>query len=307
MKKLKPNKYLLILFALLWATIPNLSAQDDEAEEPEAPEQVVKLRYFNQDNRLHYLLLESQLKTGKRVEARRNVNLRVYLDSISDQQLMGRFNTGNTGRAKAPLPPSLADAWNASPAHEFIAIEESAKPDGEETTYTLSVQKAKLTMDTSSEDETRTITVHAVKYENGEWVPIPELELKVGINRLIGVLNAGEDDTYSTDEEGMATVEFNKDSLPGNEQGILTLVARVDDNEEFGNLRVSKTVPWGIPGASKESTLLHRSLWAPSNRAPVWLMMLAYSIIAGVWGVLLYLVFQLVKVIRLGKNLKESK
>ncbi|MER3499590.1 MAG: hypothetical protein C4308_13655 [Chitinophagaceae bacterium] len=44
---------------------------------------------------------------------------------------------------------------------------------------------------------------------------------------------------------GIATGEFKRDGLPGDAKGMITLVARVEDNEELGNLITEMPVPWG--------------------------------------------------------------
>jgi hypothetical protein len=58
----------------------------------------------------------------------------------------------------------------------------------------------------------------------------------------------------------MASAEFKRDSIPGDEKGIITLVARAEDNETYGNLAVEKSVPWGKPIIA-ETNFWRRTLW----------------------------------------------
>ena len=301
MKKRKLNKLIIACLGLLLFALP-VRAQEEEPEEPEATEQVIRLRYFSQANSLQWLQVESQFKTGKKYETRPNATVRVYLDSLSDETLLAKTNTGSSGKTRVTLPPQLKERWDASGTHEFIVMEDPASEDGEESEYSLEVQKGKIVIDTTSDEETRNITVTVTKLENGEWVPAPEVEMKIGVERLGGILTAGEDETYTTDSSGIITVEFIHKELPGDEKGLISLVARVDDNEMLGNMLVKTSAPWGVATTADDSFFEQRSLWARSSKAPYWLMFLAYGIIAGVWGTLLYLVFQLVKVIRMGKT-----
>ena len=62
-------------------------------------------------------------------------------------------------------------------------------------------------------------------FEDNEWKPASDVEMKVGVTRSASILSAGDDDTYTTDSTGMATAEFKKDSLPGDNQGNITLIA----------------------------------------------------------------------------------
>ena len=139
-----------------------------------------------------------------------------------------------------------------------------------------------------------------MKLDNSDWVPANEVEMKVGIQRLGGVLPGGEEETYTTDSTGMVTVLLNKDSLPGDAKGNIQLVALVEDNDAIGNLSVVKTVPWGVIVTPNTDFFNKRSLWATRFKTPYWLLVLAYGIIISVWATIIYLVFQIVRIKRLG-------
>lgn len=289
---------MVILFSVAYSS---LLAQE-QAEQPEAPEPIVKLGYFNKNNSLQYLMLQSQLKTGKKYDPRANISYRVYLDSASEENLIAKVKSDINGKAKIIIPPTLKSQWDASALHNFIVVEEPVAKDGEETISEFPVTKAKISIDTVYEDGIRSIAVSVMKYENDAWVPANEVEMIVGVQRLGGVLSAGEENTYTTDSSGVVTVEFNKKNLPGNDKGEIQLVARVDDNEFFGNLLVEKTVGWGVPGVHDDSFFTKRSLWSRGNRPPYWLMFMATGIIIAVWGTLIYLVIQLFKIKKLGTS-----
>ena len=173
--------------------------------------------------------------------------------------------TDKNGKAKSFLPPSLKAAWEASPLHKFIAV---ATGKEEETTAELEIIKSKIKIDTAIEEGTRRITVQVMKYENSEWVPANEVEMKVGIQRLGGILSAGDEETYTTDSSGTVNVELTKDSLPGDEKGNMVLVAKVEDNDQYGNLLVQKTVPWGVALKTDKSFFDQRTLWTTRFRTP---------------------------------------
>ena len=140
-----------------------------------------------------------------------------------------------------------------------------------------------------------------MKYKNNQWVPAKDVEMKIGIERLGGILSAGDEQTYTTDSTGTATSEFKKDSLPGDQQGNFMLIAKVEDNDELGNLIVEKKVPWGVAMKPDNNFFAQRTLWSTRFRTPIWLLFMAYSIVIGVWGTIIYLVVQLVKISKLGK------
>jgi len=93
--------------------------------------------------------------------------------------------------------------------------------------------------------------------------------------------------------------------MPGDEKGNLVLVARVEDNDVYGNLVVEKPVSWGVK-AKVEQNFWHRSLWSTGGRAPIWLLTIAFAIIIGVWGTLIYLLRQLLKMRKIGKAYQQK-
>jgi len=210
---MKKNKFSFLLLPLVFALLTNpLAAQEDSV----VAKELVKLKYFNDNNGVQFLILENSLKTGKKIEPLNNKVFQLYLDSNKTENFIATVTTDKTGKAKSFLPPSLKAAWEASPLHKFIAV---ATGKEEETAAELEILKSKIKIDTAIEEGTRRITVQVMKYENSEWVPANEVEMKVGIQRMGGILSAGDEETYTTDSSGTVNVELTKDSLPGDEKG----------------------------------------------------------------------------------------
>jgi hypothetical protein len=296
MKKLEKNKLSLLFLTFLVTLFAHIvAAQEDSV----VAKEVVKLKYFNDNNSVQFLILENSLKTGKKVEPLKNKVFQIYLDSNKTETLIGAITTDEKGKAKAFLPPSLKGVWETSPLHKFIAY---AAGKEEEPAAELEITKAKIKIDTASEGGARSIAVQVMKYANGDWLPANEVEMKIGIQRLGGILSAGDDEIYTTDSSGMATVELNKDSLPGDPNANIVLVAKVEDNDLYGNLLVEKAVPWGVAAKTGSNFFDRRALWATAFRTPLWLLLLANAIIIGVWGTIFYLIWQIVKLKNIGER-----
>ena len=290
---MKRNNIVFLLLPLL-LTLANAQVRAQEDSVPSR--EIVKLKYFNDNNEIQYLILENQLKKGKELTALKGKVFDVYLDSNASSNLVATLTTNEKGQAKTFIPASLQGVWEASPQHNFLVF---AKGE-EETAVELEITKARIQIDTSSEEGAKSITVQVMKLDNSDWVPANEVEMKVGIQRLGGVLPGGEEETYTTDSTGMVTVLLNKDSLPGDAKGNIQLVALVEDNDAIGNLSVVKTVPWGVIVTPNTDFFNKRSLWATRFKTPYWLLVLAYGIIISVWATIIYLVFQIVRIKRLG-------
>ncbi len=90
--------------------------------------------------------------------------------------------------------------------------------------------------------------------------------------------------------------------MPGDQKGNIVLVAKVEDNDQYGNLLVEKTVPWGVALKPEKNFFDQRTLWTTRFRTPFWLLFMAYSIVIGVWGTIIYLVTQILRTRRMGRE-----
>ena len=288
-RKLKKISTLFIIACVLLQP-GRLMAQDDSSATS-----IVKLQYFNNNSSMQYLLLESSLKKNKVFTAQQNKSYELFLDSAGAANYIGKVITNVEGKSKIFIPVSLKDAWNTADQHTFIV-----KAGDEEIINDYTINKAKLTLDTVTTDGVRNLTATVMKLTGEAWVPAADVELKIGIARLGGILSAGEEATYTTDSTGTVTVEFKRDSLPGDLKGNYNLVAKVEDNDQFGNLLVEKTVPWGTKLKPDNSFFNLRTLWTTRFRTPYWLLFLAYGIVIAVWGTMIYLVVQIIKIKKLG-------
>lgn len=291
-----------LLFTFLLSVLCTVytAAQDDSTavkeEEPEATE-IVKLSYHSSNNSIQYLLLKSIIKKGKEQTPVKNKAYSIYLDSAADATKVADVKTDAEGKAKTFLPPSLKQAWDASSQHIFIV-----KAGDEEVVNDYSITKSKITIDTATTDGIRNINITIQKQEGTEWLPAADVEMKIGIQRLGGILTAGEEETYTTDSSGTVSVAVKNDSLPGDDKGNIILAVKVDDNETYGNLLVQQAATWGVKTTTDNSFFEQRTLWSTRFRTPLWLLFLAYTIVLSVWGTLIYLVFQLFKIKKLGKQ-----
>ncbi len=296
MKKMKKNKFIyLVLPCLFMLLTKQVTAQEDSV----VTEEVVKLKYYTENNSVQYLTIENLLKTGKKTQPLKNKIFALYLDSITAENFIAKVNTGNSGKAKCFIPVSLKSKWELMPGHTFIAIRAGKE---ETKAAELTITKAKIKIDTASAEGTRTITVQVMKYEKNEWLPAKDVEMKVGIQRHSSILTAGDEETYTTDSSGTVNVVLKKDSMPGDQNGHIFLIAKVEDNDQFGNMLIEKTVPWGVSIKPETNFFNQRTLWSTRFKTPLWLLFMAYSIVFVVWGAIIYLVLQIFKIKKIGTN-----
>jgi hypothetical protein len=291
--KLLKNKMGLILMTLLLAgTI--CFAQDSTKKELQ-----LNVAYYQPQNNIPYVLVTTKTKIERKFIGVKDLKVNVYLNEVSDSNLLESFQSNITGEERIYIPTSFKVVWDATSSLTFIAVT-AANKEFDETKSEAAITKAKIEIDTSRTDEAKNITVSIKELQNGEWVPAKGVELKIAVKRSIGNLPIGDEESYTTDSTGSVTAEFKRDSLLGNNKGNFILVARTEDNEKFGNLFAEKNVNWGVAPIF-DNSFDQRSLWATRSKTPIWLLGLAGSIIAGVWGTIIYLILQMIKIRKMGR------
>ncbi len=293
---MKPNnhhKLFIIMLFLFGTAVSKINAQDSTASTT-----VLSVRYFLPENKIPFVDVSTKKKVGRKFEPVKGIPVNVYFSEAAEKNLLGKIITGIDGEGRVALPASFKATWDSLNEFKFVAVSDSSAG-VESLSGDVTIKKAILVIDTTSTEGIRTVTAQLKEKNGNEWVAVIEIEMKLGIKRMLGNLTVGDKETYTSDSTGMASAEFKRDSMPGDEKGNLILVARVEDNDNYGNLVVEKSVPWG-KSVQAETHFWHRTLWSTGNRAPLWLLFIAYSIVIGVWGTIIFLVLQIVKIKKLG-------
>ena len=154
----------------------------------------------------------------------------------------------------------------------------------------LEIKDVYLEMSFDIEDSVKVLTVQAKeKNGEGELIPVGDLDVDIGVQRLYSVLPL---DAIETDEEGIGTLEFPND-VPGDSTGMITVVARIDEHEYFGTVTKSQSIKWGIP-VSYKLKKISRQLF--TDEAPLWMIIAVFVVLVGAWYHFFLSVFKLRKI-----------
>jgi len=257
----------------------------------------IAINYFILNNKVPYLMVKTTAKINGKFTNLSDIKLKLYLDKDSAGTFIGDVITNEKGEACANIPLSVKKEWASAVKHTFLAtFAGNNKFDANKADLTVS--RAKLLIDAGS-DKTVTATVYELK--DTTWTPVKGVELILAVKRLASDITINETPTFTTDSTGKASGDFKRDSIPGDVNGNITLVAKISDNDQYGNLRIEKTVPWGAKFVAV-SDFNKRSLFATRGKAPIWLMFIATSIIIAVWSILIMLVINIFKIRKIGKE-----
>ena len=87
-----------------------LSAGVNAQEDSIPAKELVILKYFNNNNRVQYLILENFVKTGRKTEPLKDKVFNIYIDSINTGNLIATVTTDVKGKAKSDVN-LRPDSW----------------------------------------------------------------------------------------------------------------------------------------------------------------------------------------------------
>ncbi len=211
-------------------------------------------------------------------------------------QIIGKQKTNLKGSTVFTFPKDRLPAANEEGFRTFGAVYAGCDT-LESTEDQVSTQDLMIEVSPVEEDSVRNI--HALVWsvgKDGEKIPLTETDIIFYVPRMFSYLKIGE---ATLDSSGSAMVEFPK-GLPGDEAGNITVIAKIEEHDTFGNAEGETRIDWAMPARliMKDS---YRALW--SQIAPTWMIVTLIIMLAGVWGHYAYAVYKLVKIKKTARKL----
>ena len=260
---------ILLLLLILLFTLP-LMAQKEGGKKKRTRH---RISYINKADTVKYLqsyIYESAKGIKTEIEGE---NISFYVVTDSGEVLFIKSISDENGKAIGVLPREM-DFPNDSGTYTFVAkfegndIYKSASAD-------IAIRDIKVDVEFEEEDSIKTIIVQLRNPDSGE--KIKDVNVNFYVERMFSSLKIGEEET---NRKGIATLAF-PDDLPGDVDGNVTVLVKIEDDELHGNFETSEKLAWGVPIYSNGKTL-RRALWSPY--APMW-MVVTFIILMGLsWG-----------------------
>ena len=150
-----------------------------------------------------------------------------------------------------------------------------------------------------TEDTLKTLTVSTFELDSaGNHVPAGELDLNIGVERLYSILFI---EKVETNEEGVATMVFPND-IPGDSTKAINVVARIDEDDNYGTVTSSSKINWGIT-PNPPLQVNERSLFG--DEAPLWMIISVFVILSGAFYHFVLAVIKLYKMRNLNPDLQD--
>lgn len=181
---------------------------------------------------------------------------------------------------------------------------EPGKQVPEEIEEEAELMPSTMTLTLTEEDAVKTMTVFVGRpTKDGKVQPLAEKECKVYVKRLFGNLPLSED-VLTTDEDGLASLEI-PDDIKGDTAGNIQLIAKIEDDEDLGNVEANQVINWGLK-LGKSDFYSERELWSARSNAPIPLIIVVNAMLIAIWGLMFYVMYKVYQIHKMGKKMNES-
>jgi len=218
-----------------------------------------------------------------------NIDIKVYNEFDDDKVELGTIKTDMKGAGRFvvkdfnSLKPDSTNTYN-------ILVSFKGNEDFSRASKRLTFRNANIKANLITKDSINYITASLLDASKDSL--IVDASLTVQIQRLFQPLFVGEE-FYITDESGTIVVPV-EEGIPGVD-GNLTIEVVLSESDEYGTVKAIVIAPIGTPIVD-ESTFDERTMWSPRNKTPLFLLIFPNIIIFGMWGLIVYLMFNLFKI-----------
>lgn len=273
-------------------------SQEENPEEASKQDAKIALTFKRNTDSKASVEVKVSHKIEKEVIKGANVEVLIYLNEEDPANLIGKQKTNYEGIAIIPMNELFYSLADTASEYNFVMVmpETDVYSAGEES---LTIANSKLDIEVYEEDSVRYIKAHLQNRVDGTYMPMAEVSLSFAVKRSFSNLPFGGDYT-TTDEEGFVIVEFPTDIM-GDENGDVEIIVSYKEDESYGIIEKRVTKNWGIPLVIDNSEL-QQKLWSSRSNAPNGLVAMVTLLLVGVWVILFYLMLNLLKIKKLGKN-----
>src|SRR5688572_20703310 len=228
---MKHINYTLGMLAMVLCLIGFSSQAQDKTEKGTIS---LGIMYHQLNNDLPVIKVSAKTKIERKFQPVEGEEINLFFMSETSQGFIGRVKTNSHGAGSLTLPEKFKSQWDSLSSFKFIGtIADTTR--FEFQSAELEISKAKIELTLEEVDSVRTISAKVLAFQDTGWVAQPETDIKFVVRRLMSDLNATEEETFTTDENGDVSAEFSL-SIPGDANGDIIIGAKIDDHEVYGSL-----------------------------------------------------------------------
>lgn len=238
-----------------------------------------------------YFNIKASARIKKKTVPINNIELTIYNEIDDEEVELGKSKTNNKGETTFSLKGINSIKKDTSNTYNIL-VSFSGNDSFKKAKKSISFKDANIEAKIITKDSVNYVTAILTDAETKS--PIEDQSLTVQVQRLFKPLLIGEE-FNDTDEDGAISVPI-EGNIPG-VGGNLTLEVVLNESDDFGTVIAKVSGSIGVPIVD-ESTFDERTMWSPRGKTPIFLLLITYSGIFVVWGIIVYLILNLYKIIK---------
>lgn len=236
-----------------------------------------------------FLDLQAKVRINRTTVNIADVPLSVYYEVDGEELELAELRTDHEGKARYTLK-GLQEIRPDSTGLYILGASFSGNDSLRRASRSVEFRDASLKASIKTIDSVAHVS--AVLKDVKKDSLVADALIKVQVLRMFQpLLISG--DLLMTDESGSISVPVPGD-IPGRD-GKLTLEVVIEDNDAYGNVKTILEAPLGIP-IVEDNTYHERTLWGPSSKTPLFILLFTGVLVVGSWGLIFYLIINLYKI-----------
>jgi hypothetical protein len=246
----------------------------------------VRVEYFKNHNNSGELEATLIVKE-KRYLPQRDAVLRFYSINDTSRVFLDKIRTDKDGKAIFTLkdnPKIFKDALGVL----TFEVEYNGTSSIEGVRRKIAVKQGDLEISFFQKDSTKSIEVSATEIGlEDQIVPIEDVNILFYVQGTFSLLNFGKE---KTDENGIVHMEF-PITMPGDTTGVLTIIAKIEEDKTYGTIESLGEINWGIP----IQPVKEKQRGLGDTDAPLWMVYTLIILLSAVWFHYFYVIILIVK------------
>ncbi len=251
----------------------------------------INAEFINVLNKEQFLNIKASARINKKTVEVSDAELAIFQVLNDQETVIGKTVTSADGTVKFNIKNFESLQADSSGVYNLL-VSFSGNEVYKKASRKISFKNAKIKANLITRDSINYIIAKLIDTKTDSSVA--DAPLTVQVQRLFKPLIIGED-FYTTDENGAIEVAV-EDGIPGIDGNLILEVVFIE-SDDYGTVKQTINAPIGKVIVS-ESTFNQRTMWSPRGKTPIFLLFLTFSFIIVVWGIFVYLIRNLFKILK---------
>ncbi len=257
----------------------------------------IRLEYYKNHDKTKNLIVKITAKK-KRYNPLQAVIISFYNINDTAKVLLDNIKTDDNGEALLTLSEQFEIYKDSNGLMSFEA-EFEGNDSCKSARKNLSIRESDIEVSFFQKDTIKYIKIMESEPDSDNMnIPLEEIVVIFYVKGTFSLLKIGEEET---DGSGKATIDFPTD-LPGDTAGVLTIVTKIEENDDYGTVVAKGKINWGRPIQPD----VEKKRGLGDTDAPLWMVYTLIILLSAVWFHYFFVVYQIIMIKSEGKKQSRS-